>query len=229
MSFNGATVQPIDAAPDDLAFVLSILDRHVPELEVRAFGSRARWNARETSDLDLALMTRQPLAAQRLAALREAFSESDLPFKVDLVDWAATPERFRRMIEHESVVLRPGPRSRGAARQDVRPGLSPTEQRRATAAVLQALDDRIELNRRMSVTLTALSRALAPVPSADVRPSALRGHEPMRQAVVRLLRQSRLAEAAQTRSLVAVRDALLRRDMVPAPNVARGQTQTREE
>ena len=50
-------------------------------------------------------MTERPLPPALMADLKEAFSESDLPFKVDLVDWAVTKERFRRIIEKEYFVL----------------------------------------------------------------------------------------------------------------------------
>ena len=85
--------------------VLGILRDLAPEIEVRAFGSRVAWSARETSDLDLALMTDEQLPTSRMADLREAFSESDLPFKVDLLDWAAPAENFRKIIEREYVVV----------------------------------------------------------------------------------------------------------------------------
>ncbi len=90
--------------------LLDILNRLVPAgLEVWAFGSRARWTARETSDLDLVL--RSPaqletrLEAGLLDDLKEAFEESDLPFMVDLLDWATVSEKFRKVIEREYVVV----------------------------------------------------------------------------------------------------------------------------
>ena len=64
------------------------------------------WTARETSDLDLALMTDTPLSIDRTAALRAAFTDSDLPFRVDVVDWASTSEKFRQRILADHVVLR---------------------------------------------------------------------------------------------------------------------------
>ena len=88
--------------------VLDILRDLAPEIEVRAFGSRVAWSARETSDLDLALMTDEQLPTSRMADLREAFSESDLPFKVDLLDWASVAENFRKIIEREYVVVQVG-------------------------------------------------------------------------------------------------------------------------
>ena len=96
---------PIDIRPADLETVRRILREHVPALEVRAFGSRVAWNARETSDLDLALMTDKPLTVARMAGLRAAFTDADLPFRVDLVDWASTSESFRKAVEAEHVVL----------------------------------------------------------------------------------------------------------------------------
>ena len=49
-----------------------------------------------------------PLPASILADLKEAFSESDLPFKVDIVDWAETKESFRRIIESACVIVQTG-------------------------------------------------------------------------------------------------------------------------
>ena len=96
---------PIDVRPADLATVRRILREHVPTLEVRAFGSRVAWHARETSDLDLALVTDRPLTVARMAALRAAFTDADLPFRVDIVDWASTSESFRKVVEAEYAVL----------------------------------------------------------------------------------------------------------------------------
>ena len=98
-------MKPIDINPNDLETVRRILKKHVPDIEVRVFGSRVSWTARETSDLDLALMTTEPLPDLCIAELKEALTESDLPFKVDVVDWAITSKEFRRIIEKENVVL----------------------------------------------------------------------------------------------------------------------------
>ena len=95
----------LDIAPRDLETVRTILYEHGPEYEVRVFGSRVRRTARRTSDLDLVLMTHEPVDAQRMGELRDAFSDSDLPFKVDLIDWAVTSEAFRSVIDAECIVL----------------------------------------------------------------------------------------------------------------------------
>ena len=59
-------------------------------------------------------VTRQPLSLAQLADLTEAFDTSDLPIRVDLVDWATTTEAFRRIIAHEKVMVQtPTVTSRG--------------------------------------------------------------------------------------------------------------------
>ncbi len=98
-------VPPIDIGRDHWNIVQDILRRHVPQFEIWAFGSRARRTAKPYSDLDLAVITDVPLPLAVSAALREDFSESDLPWKVDLVDWAATSETFMRIIEQNKVVV----------------------------------------------------------------------------------------------------------------------------
>ncbi len=74
-----------------------------------AFGSRAKWQAKPYSDLDLAVITDQPLSLQVSAALSAAFAESDLPWRVDVVDWATTSEAFRRIIQRDRVVVQACP------------------------------------------------------------------------------------------------------------------------
>ncbi len=99
----------IDLQPEHWVIVRDLLQKHVPRYEVWAFGSRARWQARKFSDLDLAIITEKPLSLDVLAALRDDLSESDLPWKVDLLDWATTSESFKRIIEQTKVVLQKAP------------------------------------------------------------------------------------------------------------------------
>ncbi|MBF0320007.1 MAG: restriction endonuclease subunit S [Nitrospirae bacterium] len=101
-------MKPIDIRPDALKGVQAILSHHVPGREVRAFGSRVTWTAKEFSDLDLVVMGETPLSISQLSELQEAFSELDLPFKVDIVDWATTRDTFRRIIGRDFIVVQSG-------------------------------------------------------------------------------------------------------------------------
>ncbi|MDO9003397.1 MAG: restriction endonuclease subunit S [Aquabacterium sp.] len=108
MSGDNAEVPLIDIRPDHWAIVQGILQKHVPQCEVWAFGSRAKWTAKPYSDLDLAVIGYQPLPLEVSAALADDFSESDLPWKVDVVDWATTSETFRKIIDRDKVVVQRG-------------------------------------------------------------------------------------------------------------------------
>ena len=98
----------LDLSPSALAIVRQILSQHVPDRAVWAFGSRAKGSARRYSDLDLAIITQNPLPFEVIGAMREAFSDSDLPFRVDIIDWAATQDSFRQVVETEKIILQTG-------------------------------------------------------------------------------------------------------------------------
>jgi len=95
----------VDLRPDQLATVRAILLAEVPDCEVLAFGSRAKWTAKDSSDLDLALRAAHPLPLSRLGRLRDAFEESYLPVKVDVLDIHRISPEFRSIIEKEHVML----------------------------------------------------------------------------------------------------------------------------
>lgn len=94
----------IDLTADQRRTVLGLLNRHLPNTTVWAYGSRVKWTSHPASDLDLVAFGMQE-QRRRMAELREAFDESNLPFKVDLFVWDDVPDDFRKRIEAEYVVL----------------------------------------------------------------------------------------------------------------------------
>ena len=99
------TVPPIDISSVDWDLLRALLHHHLPNREIWAFGSRARRNSKQFSDLDIAVIGETALSLDQTAALREALCESDLPFRVDIVDWARTDAAFRKIIESDKVPL----------------------------------------------------------------------------------------------------------------------------
>lgn len=90
--------------------VRALLKQHIPQAEVWAYGSRVRGDHYDASDLDLVARfppdeTSDPF---RLSALGEAFSESNLPIIVQLLDWDRIPAAFRDEILAGYVVLQRG-------------------------------------------------------------------------------------------------------------------------
>ncbi|UCE50226.1 MAG: nucleotidyltransferase domain-containing protein, partial [Phycisphaerales bacterium] len=61
--------------------------------------------ATEHSDLDLAIVGPGRLKRRAKMLLREAFEESDLPFRVDVVDYNTVSEAFRAIIDQSYEVI----------------------------------------------------------------------------------------------------------------------------
>ncbi len=77
-----------------LAILKGILEKHPYEFFV--FGSRAKGDNKKFSDLDLAYKAEIPKA--ELSLIREEFEQSNLPYKVDLVDLKSCSEEFKQLI-----------------------------------------------------------------------------------------------------------------------------------
>ncbi len=95
----------INLSPDNLAEIKRILGAHVPDCEVRAFGSRVTGGVKPYSDLDIAIMAPDRLSIFVIGALREAFQESALPFRIDVCDWHSMPDSSQQAIERQHEVI----------------------------------------------------------------------------------------------------------------------------
>ncbi len=96
-----------------LTMVRDILQQYLPEAEVWAYGSRVNGDHYDASDLDLVVRQPDNLSSRqtRLAEAVEAFSESNLPIIVQVVDWARIPAAFHQEIEAKYVVVQAGTRA----------------------------------------------------------------------------------------------------------------------
>ena len=95
----------IDVEEKYLDEIRRILGEHVPDCEVRAFGSRLDGKARDFSDLDLVLVGSEKLNWQKIELLKDAFASSNIPITVDVIDWYAISEEFRAVIENNYEII----------------------------------------------------------------------------------------------------------------------------
>lgn len=93
----------IHMEPRHWDIVRAILSKY--PYEFYAFGSRAKGGAKRFSDLDLCFFEHIPWNIQ--AHIAEDFEESDLPYKVDLVDWNACDKTFQHLIKKDLVLIQP--------------------------------------------------------------------------------------------------------------------------
>ena len=86
------------------ALILDLLEKHLPNTAAWVYGSRAKGEARPKSDLDMVVFA-NPSQSRSVYDLKEAFEESNLPFRVDVFVWDSMPERFRERVLPDRVVL----------------------------------------------------------------------------------------------------------------------------
>lgn len=86
----------------DLKIVKKILEAHfdLQQNKVFLFGSRALGTHRENSDLDLLIIDRN-ISPSTITKLEEAFEESELKFKVDIVLRSRIADEFFQKIEKD--------------------------------------------------------------------------------------------------------------------------------
>ena len=91
----------------DRRTLMALIGQFLPDTRIAAFGSRVKGTARPWSDLDLAVFA-APEQKKNLPLLKEALDESNLPFRVDLLDWDYLPENFRKnILEHSLTIAEP--------------------------------------------------------------------------------------------------------------------------
>lgn len=89
----------------DRMVVQSIVKQLLPEARVMLFGSRVAGTHRPASDLDVAIDIGKPIPLEVFSQLRLAFSESSLPYFVDLVDWFSISDEFRQAVKEQLVAV----------------------------------------------------------------------------------------------------------------------------
>ncbi len=98
----------MDMDVNHLVLVREILKRHISNCQVWAFGSRVNGTAKEYSDLDLVILSKEDLPPQKIFQLKDDFEESDLPFRVDLLDWNKISKDFQNIIQARYEVIQSG-------------------------------------------------------------------------------------------------------------------------
>ena len=100
-------IERLHLSPRHCEEIEALLHKHLPDVEVWAYGSRVNGRSHDGSDLDLVL--RGPKLAEidtsRIVDFIEALQDSTIPFLVEARDWARLPESFHREIERAHAVL----------------------------------------------------------------------------------------------------------------------------
>ena len=89
-----------------LDFILQVLQKNIPHAKFYIFGSRAKGNYKEYSDIDIAVkLGKETLSADVLGKILIEFSDSTLPYEVDIVDLNAIDDKFKNLIKDSLIEL----------------------------------------------------------------------------------------------------------------------------
>lgn len=67
------------------------------EYQIFIFGSRATKKTKKYSDYDVGIWGKKPVPWHILAEIEEVLEESDLPYKVDVVDFSLVSSNFKKV------------------------------------------------------------------------------------------------------------------------------------
>ena len=94
----------IDINSRDKEILSSLLEWYLPHTSVWAHGSRVTGSAKPWSDLDLVVFTETEHKYQ-LSLLKEALEESNLSFRVELLEWDSLPDNYKTNITASHAVI----------------------------------------------------------------------------------------------------------------------------
>ena len=101
MSMNATRLKAIDELR---RMVLAALGDH--DAEVWLFGSCARDDTRQHSDIDIAILPREALPSGFFVKLDADIEESAIPYDVDVVDLSRAERTFVEAVRREGVLWR---------------------------------------------------------------------------------------------------------------------------
>ena len=97
-------IENIDLTVIQQKEVIDLIKYYIPNTEVWVYGSRVKFTSRPASDLDIVAFS-TPEQKMDIYNLKEAFEESDIPFRVDLFVWDEIPKQFKNNIKSEHIIL----------------------------------------------------------------------------------------------------------------------------
>jgi type I restriction enzyme S subunit len=97
-------VKDICISDEQKDLILNLLSKILPDTKVWLYGSRVNGKSNEKSDLDMVVFAK-PEQKLQVMELKEAFAESNLPFRIDLFVWDELPEEFQQRITGQHVQI----------------------------------------------------------------------------------------------------------------------------
>ncbi|HLY69494.1 MAG TPA: nucleotidyltransferase domain-containing protein [Puia sp.] len=84
--------------------IMPIIEKYAPDAKIILYGSRARGDFGQGSDIDIALDTGHKIDIRIMSNISGDLEESDLPINFDIVDFQAVSEKMQQRIVRDGVI-----------------------------------------------------------------------------------------------------------------------------
>jgi len=84
--------------------IMQIIRKHLPSVKVMLYGSRARGDFSEGSDIDIALDAGKKIDTKIMNTIIDDIDESVIPINFDIVDFHKVSEKMRQEILKDGIV-----------------------------------------------------------------------------------------------------------------------------
>ena len=84
--------------------IINLIIALQPQAKIYLFGSQATGKRVHGSDIDIALDTGKPLKRSDVGEIRDILNTTNIPYKIDVVDFRSVPEEMRKMILKEGIL-----------------------------------------------------------------------------------------------------------------------------
>lgn len=84
--------------------IIAVISALMPDVKIYLFGSRARGTNGPFSDIDLALDGGRRLPIANVGEINDMFKESNIKYKIEVLDFYAVNELMRNEIEREKII-----------------------------------------------------------------------------------------------------------------------------
>lgn len=83
--------------------IIKVIEIFFPDAKIYLFGSRAKNEHKEISDIDIAIDAGSPISMTEKGQINSMLDALNIPQKIDLVDFQRAPEALRDNILREGI------------------------------------------------------------------------------------------------------------------------------
>lgn len=84
--------------------IIAVISGLFPQAQIYLFGSRARGTHSQWSDIDIALREDKKISRYAISEAVNMLEASNMPYKIDIVDFHSVTEDMRQSIESEGLL-----------------------------------------------------------------------------------------------------------------------------